>query len=229
MTHRALVAITQNDLSRGLRRTLWPALKTQGFTERTERVAWRRVDGDIDVVEVQVVGQDADAVGCPSVSFSVYVACYPRFLTATSPSVPAQRGLLRPHYWHCDPFGRSMNKTIEQPWFRPLAGPGPGSMLPSFRLHREGLMRVLRRDVHDRPDIWYVREDGSNLDEDLRDLTAVVLSNGLAFLSTIHNPVGVLGLLERGEIGNRGSPRSFYLSEAIKEYLLEPRGDARDG
>ena len=202
---------------------LWPALETQGFTERTERAAWRRVDGDIDVVEVQGVGQDADAIGCPSVSFSVYVACYPRFLAGTDPSIPAQRGLPRPHYWHCDPFNRAMNKTIEQPWFRPFAEPGPRSMLPSFRLHREGLMRVLRRDVHDCRDIWYVREDGSNLDEDLRDMTAVVMSEGLAFLNTIHDPVGVLGLLERGDIGNRDSPRSFYLSETIREYLLEPR------
>jgi hypothetical protein len=229
VTHRAHVAITPKDLNRGLRRTLWPALKTQGFTERTERVGWRRVDGDIDVVEVQVVGQDADAVGCPSVSFSAYVACYPRFLGGTDPSVPARHGLPRPHYWHCDPFDRAMNKTIDQPWFRPFAEPPPGSMLPSFRLHREGLMRVLRRDVHDRPETWYVREDGSNLDEDLRDMTAVVMSEGLAFLSTIHDPVGVLSLLERGDIGNRGSPRSFYLSETIKEYLVEPRGEARNG
>jgi hypothetical protein len=229
VTHRAHVAISPKDLTRGLRRTLWPALKTQGFTERTERVAWRRADGDIDVVEVQVVGQDADAAGCTPISFSVYVACYPRFLVGTDPSVPARQDLLRPRYWHCDPFDRAMQKTIKQPWFRPFSEPPPGTMLRSFRLHREGLMRVLRRDVHDRPDIWYVREDGSNLDEDLRDLTTVVLSNGLAFLGTIHDPVGVLGLLERGDIGNRDSPRSFYLSEAIKEYLLEPRGEARDG
>jgi hypothetical protein len=112
-----------------------------------------------------------------------------------------------------------MSKTIEQPWFRPFSQPRPGSMQPSFRLHREGLMRVLRRDVHDRPDVWYVREDGSNLDEDLRDLTEVVLSDGLAFLSRIHDPVGVLSLLERGDIGNRDSPRSFYLSESIREYV----------
>jgi hypothetical protein len=219
MTHRASVAITSNDLNRGLRNTLWPALKIQGFAERTERVAWRRVDGDIDVVKVQVVGQQADAVGCPPMSFSAYVACYPRFLVGTDQSVPAQQGGLRPHYWHCDPFNRAMDKTIEQPWFRPFGGPRPRSMLPSLRLHREGLMRVLRRDVHDRPDIWYVREDGSNLDEDVRDMTGAVLSGGLAFLSSMHDPVGVLNLLERGEIGNPDSPRSFYLSETIREYL----------
>ena len=80
-------------------------------------------------------------------------------------------------------------------------------------------MRVLRRDVHDRPDIWYVREDGSNLDEDFRDMTAVIMSEGLAFLSTIHDPVGVLSLLERGDIGNRDSPRSFYLAESIRDYV----------
>jgi len=122
-----------------------------------------------------------------------------------------------------------MNKTIEQPWFCPFAAVRSRPTLPSLRLHREGLKRVLRLDAHDRPDIWYVRDDGSNLDEDLRDLTTVVLFSGLAFLSTIHDPVGVLGLLERGDIGNRDSPRSSYLTEAIKEYLLEPRGGARNG
>jgi hypothetical protein len=219
VTHRAHVAISPKDLNRGLRRTLWPALEAHGFTERTERVAWRRIDGDVDVVQVQVVGQDADAVGCPPISFSAVVACYPRFLTATDPSVPAQRGLLRPHYWHCDPFERAINKTIEQPWFRPFAEARSGPTLRSFRLHGEGLKRVLRRDVHDRPDIWYVREDGSNLDEDLRDLTTVVLSDGLAFVGRIHDPVAASSLLERGDIGNRDSPRSFYLSESIREYL----------
>jgi hypothetical protein len=219
MTPRAPVATRSKDLDRGLGRTLWPALREHGFTERTERVAWRRADGDVDVVEVQAVGQHADALGCPPVSFSVYVACYPRFLAGTDPTVPARQGVLRPHYRHCDPFSRAMNKTIEQPWFRPFREPTSRSMLPSFRLHREGLKRVLRRDVHDRPDIWFVREDGSNLDADLRDMMSVVLSEGLAFLSTIHDPVGVLGLLERGDIGNRGSPRTFSLSESVREYL----------
>jgi hypothetical protein len=219
MAHRLNVAITPKDIDRGLRRTLWPALNAKGFAERTERVAWRRVEGDIDVVEVQVVGRDADASGCPPVSFSVYIACYPRFLAGTDPLVPARHGLLRPHYWHCDPFDRVMHKTIEQPWFRPFGEPLPGTMLRSFRLHREGLMRVLRRDVHDRPDIWYVRDDGSNLDEDLRDATDVILSDGLAFLSTLHDPAGVMSMLESGAIGNPESPRSFYLSGSLREYL----------
>ena len=207
------------DLDRGLRGTLWAAVKAHGFADRTERVAWREVDGGIDLVEIQVVGQDADTLGCPSVSFSAFVACYPRFLDGTDPSLPARNGRRRPHYWHCDPFVRAMHKTLEQSWFRPFSTPPPKSMLPSFRIHREALTRVFRRDVHDRPDVWYVQVDGSNLAENLDDLTSVVLSKGLDFLDAVHDPAALLGQLERGDIGNRDSPRSFYLSEAIREYL----------
>jgi hypothetical protein len=215
-------AISLKDLDRGLRGTVWAALKAHGFTDRTERVAWREVDGSIDLVEIQVVGQYADALGCPPVSFSAYAACYPRFLAGTDPSLPARNGGPRPHYWHCDPFYRAMHKTIEQPWFRPFSTPPPDSMLPSFRLHREALMRVSRLDVHDLPDVWYVQADGSNLAENLDDMTSVVLSKGLDFLDTVHDSAALLGQLERGDIGNRDSPRSFYLSEAIREYLSAP-------
>jgi hypothetical protein len=219
MTRRGVEAVSLKDLDRGLRGTLWPALKAHGFTDRTERVAWREVDAGIDLVEVQVVGQNADAVGCPPVSFSAFVACYPRFLVGSDPSLPTRNGRLRPHYWHCDPFSRAMRKTIEQPWFRPFSTPPRKSMLPSFRAHREALMRVFRRDVHDVPNVWYVEADGSNLAQDLHDLTSVVLSKGLDFLDAVHDPAALLGQLERGDIGNRDSPRSFYLSGAIREYL----------
>lgn len=219
MRARGLDVIGLKDLDRGLRETLWAALKAHGFGDRTERVAWRETDGGIDLVEIQVVGQHADALGCPSVSFSAFVACYPRFLAGTDPSLPARNGRLRPHYWHCDPLYRAMHKTIKQPWFRPFSTPPPKSMLSSFRLHREALMGVLRRDVHDRADVWYVEADGSNLAENLKDLTSVVLAKGLDFLDAVHDPAALLGQLERGDIGNRDSPRSFYVSEAIREYL----------
>jgi hypothetical protein len=78
-------------------------------------------------------------------------------------------GRLRPHYWHCR-LQSGLAKTLDQPWFRPFSAP-PNPRLPaSFRKHREGLMRVMRRDTHDRPDIWYVREDGANLAENVHDL-----------------------------------------------------------
>jgi hypothetical protein len=46
-------------------------------------------------------------------------------------------------------------------------------------VHREGLMQVIRRDAHDRPDIWFVRVDGSNLDESISDLVRVVVAHAV--------------------------------------------------
>jgi hypothetical protein len=40
--------------------TLWPAIKAHGFATRTDRVAWRYAGDDIDVVELQAVGQSAE-------------------------------------------------------------------------------------------------------------------------------------------------------------------------
>ena len=161
-------------LNRALRGTLWPALKAHGFTFRTDRVAWRYAGDDIDVVELQAVGQHAEAVGCPPLSLSVYVAAYPRFLPR-EPGIPVRDGRLRPHYWDCDPFRRSLHKTLSQPWFRPFSEQRDRRLLPSLRLHREALSKLIDRTAHDRPDIWYMRDDGSNVDENLRDLTTVVL------------------------------------------------------
>jgi hypothetical protein len=51
--------------------------------------------------------------------------------------------------------------------------------LPSLRLHREGLKKVVRRDTHDRADTWYVRPDGSNLEECLEDALQATREEGL--------------------------------------------------
>ncbi len=206
------------DLNRQLRTTLWPSLKACGFTARTERVAWRYAGDDIDVIELQAVGQNADAIGCPSLSLSVFVAAYPRFLARTE-WIPVRDGRLRPHYWHCDPFGRSMHKTISQPWFHPFSAPADTRMLPSFRLHRDALKKLVDRAVHDVPDIWYMRNDGSNLDENIRDLTSVVLSAGMDLLDQFHDPRRVLELIETGWLLNPRSPRADELREAVQDFL----------
>ena len=65
-------------------------------------------------------------------SLSVFVAAYPPYLPEAqlvgdlASAIPTRAGRLRPHYWHCDPFNRSMEKTVSQPWFRvvqPAGGP----------------------------------------------------------------------------------------------------------
>ncbi len=212
------VTIDAKDLNRALRATLWRALKAHGFTDRTERVAWRYAGDDIDVVELQAVGQNAEAVGCPPLSLSAHVAGFPRFLERND-QIPLRNGRLRPHYWHCDPFRRSMEKALVQPWFRPFSEPRDNRMSSSFRLHRDALKRLVNPIVHDRADIWYMRDDGSNLEENLRDLTAVILSEGLDLIDQYHDPKRVLELIDDGSLLVSSSTRAFELRQTIEEYL----------
>jgi hypothetical protein len=104
-----------------LRADLWPWLRERGFTHRTDRVAWRYGRDAVDVVEVQLVGSQADPVGSTTYSFSAYVGSLPAYLPM--PSVPVDRsGRPRPHYWHCR-LHASLAKTLRQPWFRPFRSP----------------------------------------------------------------------------------------------------------
>lgn len=210
--------IVAKDVDRVLRATLWPAIKAHGFEAHTSRVAWRYTGDDVDVIELQAIGQHAEAVGCPSLSLSAYVATYPTFLERDE-RVPVRDGRPRPHYWDCDPFNRSLRKTIPQPWFRPFSEPANDRVLPSIRLHRDALRRLVNRAVHDVPEIWYMRKDGSNLEENLHDLTTVVLTTGLDILDRWHDAEQVLEQIQTGMLLNPESPRAYYLSESIKAYL----------
>lgn len=219
--------IDARDVNRILRATLWPAVKAHGFTSRTDRVAWRYAGDDIDVVELQAVGQSAEAIGCPPLSLSVIVSSYPRFV-ARSGRIPEKDGRLRPHYWHCDPFRKFMRKSIPQPWFRPFSQPRDKRTLRSFRLHRDALRRLVDRSVHDVPEIWFMREDGSNLDENVADLTRVVLSRGLDLLDEYHDPRRVLASIESGALLSAASPHAHSLMNDIEAYLAAGRGVAVD-
>jgi hypothetical protein len=224
---RRHVSIAVTDLDRALRATLWPAVKAHGFSARTSRVAWRYAGDDVDVVELQMVGQNAEAVGCPSLSLSVYVATFPHFLPRDG-RIPTRDGRLRPHYWNCDPFSQSLQKTIAQPWFQPFSEPCDNRVLPSIRLHRDALRKLVNQAVHDVPNIWYMRDDGANLDENLQDLTNVVLTAGMDLLDQWHDPELVLDLIESGRLLNAESPRAYYLSESIRDYLAASSRFTRD-
>ena len=158
------------DVDRALRSTIWPRLKARGFAVRTDRVAWRYGPKAIDVVEITTVGALADSVGCTSFSFGATVASMPEYL-ASSPVPAGKDGRPRPHYWHCQ-LRRTLSKSLRQPWFRPFGRPVSPGTTPAMLKHREGLKQVIRHDVHDRSDTWFVLEDGSNLDQDLEDLSS---------------------------------------------------------
>ena len=61
-------------------------------------------------------------------------------------------------------------------------------------------MQVLRRDTHDRPDVWFVREDGMNLAEAIADLRSVFHRDGLARLEQWRDPCAVIAQIRAGDL-----------------------------
>ena len=132
--------------------------------------------------------------------------------------MPERDGEPRPHYWHCQ-LQWGLRKSLSQPWFHPFAEPAR-DLPPSFALHREGLKQVLRRDIHDRPDIWFIKEDGSNIDEVMDDLIDAIEGEGLAVLARFHDPNAVIKMALAGELGSRPpSPASNELVRAARDFL----------
>jgi hypothetical protein len=124
--------------------------------------------------------------------------------------------LVKPEDYHLT-FSFELGKTLRQPWFT----------------HEGAANRW------DRPDVWYVLPDGSNLDESVRDAAAVLVASGLPLLDrfavpelayrallteTSHHPnFGVLGIAMPGR---PGSPRWRETGLAIGHLVVEdPRAD----
>jgi len=189
------------EVTRRFRSDLWPTLKSHGFTRRTERVAWRDVGDSMDVIEVNLIGPLADGIGCTSYSFGAFVASMPAYLESDRVRSDPN-GRHRPHYWECE-LKMQLFKTLPQPWFQPFVSPVRGNMPESFVKHRQGLMAVLRRDVHDRTDIWFVREDGANLAECVADLLLVIERDGLPLLQRLHDPCAVAEVVRDGQLSIR--------------------------
>ncbi len=66
--------------------------------------------------------------------------------------------------------------------------------------HREGLTKILRHGTHDRADTWFVREDGSNVEENIADLLAVVEREGMPLLEAFHDPCAVVRMVRAEEL-----------------------------
>lgn len=166
---------------------VWPELRQQGFTAFTGRTAWRYVADAIDVVNFQSFGASlADAVGCTTFSFSINLGVWvPQDASTLEPNRDAS-GRPRPTEYQCEPHRRQLTKSLPQPWFVPFSGKRRGT-LPGVRLHREGLKKVLRRDAHDRPDIWFVRSDGANLHECIQDAVYAIARQALPWFELKHS------------------------------------------
>jgi hypothetical protein len=175
--------VDSRDVTGEIRRVVWPTLRDAGFDEFTTRTAWRHHEDATDVLNFQSFSASlADAVGCTPFSFSVNLGVWvpgelePRVLK------PDAKGRPRPAEWECSKR-LHLTKSLEQPWFQPFASRGSSRWPRALRIHREGLKRLLLHDRHDRDEIWFVLEDGSNLVATVADALERIRDIGLAWFS----------------------------------------------
>jgi hypothetical protein len=180
--------VDSRDVTRGIRRIVWSVLREHGFTAFAGRTAWRYVGDAIDVVNFQSFSASlADAVGSTTFSFSVNLGVW---LPADAhEEIELKRdteGRLRPTEYQCVPHRRRLEKSLDQPLFKPFSS-DTRRWLPALRLHRKGLKKVIRRDTHDRPDIWFVLPDGSNVQQCLEDVLQGLREDGLRWFQQVRD------------------------------------------
>lgn len=176
--------VDARDVTRAIRRQVWPVLRTAGFDSFSGRTAWRYVDAAVDVVNFQSFSASiADAVGCTPFSFSVNLGLW--LPGDSAPRLkPDAQGRPRPQEWQCG-HRRRLEKLIPQPWFEPFSRRDASRWPRGLLLHREGLKRVIRADRHDRPDTWFVLPDGANLGEVLDDALRAIREDGFAWFESL--------------------------------------------
>ena len=163
---------------------MWPSLREAGFDSFTGRTAWRYIESTVDVLNFQSFGAStADGVGCTPYSFALNLGVWVPGETEARVLKPDAKGRPRPAEWEC--WKRThLTKSVEQPWFEPFSGTGSSRWPLGLRIHREGLKRVIRRDRHDRQEIWFVLADGSNLVSMVEDAFAAIRNDGLPWFES---------------------------------------------
>jgi hypothetical protein len=143
-----------------LRRFLWSELKAIGF-RRSGRTAWRDRPHAVQVVCIQSFNSYlAEGIGATTFSFTVPIGVFYPVIAEYDP-VPSFHGdPARPAEWHCharNHLGKGISQEGE--WFpKPLT---------------------------DRPEVWFVRPDGSNVEAVVTDARDQILSVGLPWLERL--------------------------------------------
>jgi hypothetical protein len=166
--------IDSKDVDRALRAILWPRLKSEGFDRRTGRTTWRDRPGCVHTVNIQSFNSYlAEAIGSTTFSFSVNLGVYYAAIAGHSTSGSFVKDWSRPAESRCQ-ARYHLAKGISQPnlpstkrWFDPRAA------------------RPLYGSWEDRPDVWYVTADGTNVDEVVTDARDRIVAIGLPWLERL--------------------------------------------
>ena len=217
--------VDSRTVDKALRADFWLALVDIGFNRRTGRTAWR--DRPLGVQTVNILSFNrylADQLRCTPFSFCVNLGVYYPVVAEGALFGPLAKDASRPAEHHCQARFH-MAKGLAQPAPEPERPPIPP---PDPRLE-PGVWR-------DRPDVWYVRTDGANLDEVVEDARDRVLAVGVPWLerladvavarqhfaevpSTNHAP----GIVAEGYEGALGSPARERAVDALDELLARLR------
>lgn len=159
-----------------LREVFWPALKAHGFARRTGRTAWRDQGACLGVANVQSFNSYlAEGLGATTFSFCVNLGVFYPAIEDRLPLGPGDFDPTRPAESRCH-ARRHLTKGFAQP---------PRPARSGLRLWRRGASRDPWRD---RPDVWLVLPDGSNVREAVADATERVLAEGLPWLDALADP-----------------------------------------
>jgi hypothetical protein len=155
--------VDSKDVNKQLRTKIRPLLQAAGFTKFTARNSWRRLDETMWIVNFQSYNSYlADGIGCTTFSFGVNLGVFFDFYQRAPDAPPVE--------WPPEPAAVlrfHALKRLSQPVFNPY-GRHPGK---------------------DRPDVWFVAEDGSNLDEVIDDARGVIEEHGLPALRLYDDPL----------------------------------------
>jgi hypothetical protein len=163
-------AIDSREVNRALRESVWPALKPLGFSRRSERTAWRDHPTSIQVVNFQSFNSYlAQRLASTTFSFSVNLGVFYPAIAAMSSMAAFIKDRTRPVEQHCHArfhLGKGL--------------PQPDGQVP----RRPSDPRVTRL-AGDRPDVWFVLPDGSNLEAAVVDARDQILSVGIPWLERL--------------------------------------------
>jgi hypothetical protein len=155
------LTIDSKAVDKALGKTLWPALRAVGFDRRTGRTAWRDQPDSIGTVNVQSFNSYlAGVLGSTTYSFSIRVSVFFPAIAKRSLMGRYVKDWLRPKEPLCQ-ARKSLEKGIEQP----AVGADLG--------------------WQDRPDIWFVVPDGSNIDAVVTDARDRFLADGRPWLDEL--------------------------------------------
>lgn len=197
--------MNSKDVNKEIKKKIWPLLKENGFSQCTSRNAWRITEETIEVVNFQSFNSYiAYGVGCTTFSFSVNLGVYYKCFEKTPWFTSVSQERVQEYESH---VRFSLEKHLKQ--------------AKLFHPYNNNRFHMWKKD---RNDIWYVKEDGSNLEEVIEDAKKTIISKGFEWFNKKTNLPLALKAIEKEKKGVNGlSWANAEIISAIALRLNDPQ------